>query len=496
MKKSLLFLIILLATITLSAQNDSIQLAIPKETTYKKRVLEQTELDLLSSFYTQSGANAAVTGGIGNEHLNDYATNIVVSIPLNDDDVLTIDGTVSAYTSASSSNLNPFYIVRTTSSGVIVSGASRSGGRRTTTTTSEEVGSPWLASSGASKSDVWRSMTMAYSHTSDDRNTMFSSFLSTAREYDYGSFGAGFALSRQFNEKNTEFGVSANLYLDHWLPQYPTELKTYIDNNGNLNVDYFAGVSILNASGQAISKTGMNGWRPSTDYLITTDQRKTYSVSLSFSQILSKSIQVSIFSDAILQKGWLANPMQRVYFSDRNNYYIGQASSIRNYENPTNTTVFQLADDIERLPESRLKIPIGVRYNHYLNENLSLRTYYRYYFDDWGVQSHTLKVELPVKLGMNFTLYPNYRYYTQTAADYFAPYEQHLSTETYYTSDYDLSAFDANQFGVGIKYTDIFTKGHLGKFGLKNLSLNYAYYRRSTGLNAHIVSVGAKLVLD
>lgn len=496
MKKSVLFLLGLIFVVALSAQNDTTQTAAKEPSgTYKKRVLEQTEIDLLSSFYTQSGNNAAVTGGVGNEQLNDFATNIIVSIPLNDDDVLTIDGTVSAYSSASSSNLNPFYTV-TTISGTVVSGASRSRGGRGVTTTTSNIGSPWVASSGASRSDVWGNATLGYSHSSDDRNTLFSSFLSVSREYDYGSFGTGLAISRQFNQKNTELGLKANVYMDQWFPQYPTELKTYLDNNGNLNTDYFSGVDILNQSGEAISKTGANAWAPTMDYLITTDQRKTYSLSLSFSQILSRNVQVSLFSDAILQKGWLGNPMQRVYFADKDNYYIGIASSIDNYTSPTNTDVFQLADDIERLPESRLKIPIGIRYNHYLNEHLVLRSYYRYYFDDWGVTSHTVKVELPVKLGLNFTLYPNYRYYTQTAADYFAPYEQHLSTETYYTSDYDLSAFDAHQFGLGIKYTDIFTKGHIGKFGLKNLSLNYDYYRRSTGLRAHIVSVGAKFVLD
>lgn len=75
---------------------------------FKKRVLENAEVDLISSFYSQDGDNAAVTGGIGTEKLTDVASNLTISIPLNEDDVLTIDGTISAYTSASSSNLNPF----------------------------------------------------------------------------------------------------------------------------------------------------------------------------------------------------------------------------------------------------------------------------------------------------------------------------------------------------------------------------------------------------
>jgi hypothetical protein len=39
--------------------------------------------------------------------LSDIASN-VVAVPLNDDDVLTFDVGISAYTSASSSNINPY----------------------------------------------------------------------------------------------------------------------------------------------------------------------------------------------------------------------------------------------------------------------------------------------------------------------------------------------------------------------------------------------------
>jgi len=75
---------------------------------YKKRVLENTEVDFLSSYYSQDGANAAVSGGFGSEELTDATGTVVVSIPLNDDDILTIDAGISAYTSASSSNIDPF----------------------------------------------------------------------------------------------------------------------------------------------------------------------------------------------------------------------------------------------------------------------------------------------------------------------------------------------------------------------------------------------------
>lgn len=100
-----------------------------------------------------------------------------------------------------------------------------------------------------------------------------------------------------------------------------------------------------------------------------------------------------------------------------------------------------------------------------------------------------------VRLSSKFTLVPSYRFYSQSAADYFAPYEQHLSTDEYYTSDYDLSKFNANQYGLGVIYTDIFTGFHLWKLALKSIDLNYHYYERNTGLNASIISGGFKFIV-
>ena len=101
--KLLSLLIILLATGSLYAQEPD-----NTGTEYKKRVLENTEVDLLMNYYSQDGDHAAVTGGQGTEKLQDGMSTILVSVPLNEDDVLTVEAGISAYTSASSSNINPF----------------------------------------------------------------------------------------------------------------------------------------------------------------------------------------------------------------------------------------------------------------------------------------------------------------------------------------------------------------------------------------------------
>jgi len=478
MKIKFLYILILLP-FWMSAQEK-------QDTIYKKRVLETTELDILTSFYTQNGDHAAVTGGIGTEELRDYATNINISIPVNDDDVLTIDGTVSAYTSASSSNLNTF------------SGASKGeiNDDRPPSQSMKLTGTPWLASTGASKSDVWLNANVNYSHSSDNRNNVYSGGISVSNEFDYSSLGTNISYLSLFNQQNTSLNLGAKIYIDKWKPVYPSEIRTYFQTGGNLNALNFNNVDILDQNGQVINKNGNNRWRVTANELIIDKSRNTYTFTLSFSQILSKRMQVSLISEMTLQKGWLANPLQRVYFADRPNFYIGNPNAIPYYTDKSNTSVFQLADDIERLPHSRTKFPFGVRWHYYINENLVVKTYYRYYFDDWGLQSHTFNIELPIKIGMNWTFYPDYRYYTQTGIKYFAPYETHISTEKFYTSDYDLAPFTANQFGLGIKYKDITTHNRLFGLGIKNISINYHYYLRNNNFNAHIISLGTKLVFD
>jgi hypothetical protein len=202
---------------------------------------------------------------------------------------------------------------------------------------------------------------------------------------------------------------------------------------------------------------------------------------LGFSQILSKNVQGSLSLDLIQQKGLLSTPFQRVYFSDISDSFI---------EN------FQLADAIEQLPDNRFKVAIGGGLNWYLSEIFTLRTFYRFYFDDWGISSHTASVEVPIKITDKFTLYPSYRFYNQTAADYFNPYEAALSTNEFYTSDYDLSKYTANQFGFGVSYTDIFTNAHIWKFGLKSIDLKFYKYDRDTTFSSSIITAGFKFIMD
>ena len=497
MKRTILFVFLLCAGFTLVRAQEA-----DSSKVYKKKVLESTEVDLLYSLYNQAGVHSPVNGGIGTEQLVDGTPTIVVSMPLSDSDVLTIDAGISAYTSASSSNINPFMSVASTLKSTNLfntTGASRGvtpvitpTGTTTPATPSKPYGSPWIASTGASHADVNKAVHADFSHSSDSRNFIWGTNVAYSKEFDYRSYGFGGNLTGLFNEKNTEVGLKGSAYLDTWKPIYPTELREYMDYGSNFQSSgYFKGVTIMNQTGNTSTAYLPAAFKP-----WDSKGRNSYTASLFVSQILSQTLQAAIFFDIVSQQGMLSTPYQRVYFADKPNYYIGYSAFIPVYTTIDNKAVYQLADDIERLPKSRIKFPIGVRLNYYINETFVLRSYYRYYVDNWGIRAHTVNFDLPVKLSQSFTFTPSYRFYKQSQTDYFAPYETHLSTEQFYTSDYDLSKFTSNQYSFALNYTDIFTGFKVGSMGLKNVNLKYSHYTRSDGLDANIFSFGVKFVGD
>src|SRR5690606_25589633 len=129
----------------------------------------------------------------------------VVAIPLNEDDVLTVDAGISAYSSASSGNINPF---------------------------DSNTPSPWQASSGASAQDALTSLVLNYSHSSDDRNTIWNGHVSGSIEYDCGSVSFVGVVYRFFNVISSDVLVNANVLCVTWRPIYPRELRDFVDFNG------------------------------------------------------------------------------------------------------------------------------------------------------------------------------------------------------------------------------------------------------------------------
>jgi len=286
--------------------------------------------------------------------------------------------------------------------------------------------------SSASESDTRIYPSASWSIQNEKKGTTAGVNASFSHEFDYTSFGIGASFTKTSKNHNTEFTGKLQAYFDTWKVIYPIELRP----QGNF---------------------GQNDY-PSSP-------RDSYSTSLSLVQVINRRLQILLIAEPTYQNGLLATKYQRVYFTNG-------------------------SEQAENLPGNRYKIPVGIRANYFLNDRFIIRSFYRYYSDNWGVKAHTIDLELPIKITPFISVSPFYRFYQQTSADYFAPYGEHNVSEEFFTSDYDLSKFNSNFFGSGIRLAP-----PNGLFGMKNwsvLELRYGHYKRSNGLHSDIVSLHLK----
>ncbi|MBK8193835.1 MAG: DUF3570 domain-containing protein [Lewinellaceae bacterium] len=191
-------------------------------------------------------------------------------------------------------------------------------------------------------------------------------------------------------------------------------------------------------------------------------KRNSFNLDLGLYQALNRRMTLALFPGISYQKGLLSTPFHRVYFTDG-------------------------SKRVENLPMERLRIPLGIQLNTFLFDRYIIRSYYRFYWDDFGITAHTIDLETPVKFGPMWTVSPFFRFYTQTQARDFGPYAGHDPKQAFYTSDYDLSAFQSYKTGLGLRFAPF---RHLYKnWNFNAAELRYAWYRRSDGLSANIISL-------
>jgi len=374
----------------------------------------------------------------------------LMNVPFNEDDVFSVDFGVDFTTSASTDQINPF--------AVATSGGGEGDDKNGNTGNKSATFLKTSASSGGGGDDkpahARAHGNLTYTHTSDNRTFSWGADGAFSSEQGYRSVGIGAVMRKSFNDENSEINLNAKAYFDNIDLIYPGEFRV------------------------------SEGLSPSVGFKpLNINHRNSFSAALSFSQILNKRMQIAFNADIIYQQGLLSTNYQRVYFKDK------PVKTVKN----TN-----LAHDIERLPSTRTKHPFGMRFNYAVSDNIILRTFYRHYTDDWGVSANTYDIQVPLKLSAAFTMYPMYRHHAQQQSKYIAPYRAHLSTESLYTSDYDLSTFNSSQYGMGFTIAPPFgifklDTTHKGKsVRFKSFDLRYNYYSRSDGLSANIITLNAQ----
>ena len=158
-------------------------------------------------------------------------------------------------------------------------------------------------------------------------------------------------------QPSPQFGTyfSANFFTDKWALYYPIK-KLYPIELKNNGINYAA-----------------------------TDKRYSSNFNVILSQVINKRLQASISLGLIHQFGLLNTPYHRVYFE-------GEA-----------------LPRVEKLPDYKFRIPASVRLNYFFGDLIVLRSYYRYYWDTFGVEAHTFNLEIPIKITNFIAFQPFYR---------------------------------------------------------------------------------------
>ncbi|MCF6132942.1 DUF3570 domain-containing protein [Flavobacterium wongokense] len=285
--------------------------------------------------------------------------------------------------------------------------------------------------SSASYQDIRIYPSANYSFENEKKKTIYNGGVSFSAEFDYTSIGANVGFTKTSKDNNREFSVKGMAFFDTWKVILPIELRDNPSDNDAKHLD--------------------------------TKPRNSYNLGFTLSQVINKNFQIAFLADIGYQEGLLATKFNRVYFEDL---------SVRS----------------EKLPDTRFKIPVGIRANYFLNDKIVLRTFYRYYYDNWNINSHTISFEPSYKLTPFSTLSIPYRFYHQSQAKYFDAKNQHRLADDYYTSDYDLSKFSSNMIGLEYHLVDS-DKGIFNIKRIHSLDLRYGFYTRNDGLDSHIITL-------
>ena len=300
----------------------------------------------------------------------------------------------------------------------------------------------------ASYADLTGYLDLTYSRYDSAKRRTFGIIGRGMLEEYFGSLSVGGFVSKTSADQNREFKASARFFADKWALDYNIT-KLYPIEIRYTGIEY-----------------------------AKTDKRYSSNFDMVLSQVINKRMQASLSVGLIYQTGLLYTPYHRVYFEG------------------------ERLPRVEKLPDERIRMPVSMRLNYFLGDRFVFRSYYRYYWDTFGLDAHTINLEIPIKITNFIALQPFYRIHLQNGSRYFAPYLGHDPDAEFYTSDYDLSTFTSHFIGGGFKYSPAMgiSKFKLSakakrSFLFREIQLRAGQYRRSDGLKSMQISCGFSFII-
>jgi hypothetical protein len=233
--------------------------------------------------------------------------------------------------------------------------------------------------------------------------------------------------------------------------RYSTE-HDYWSNGGVLNLvfDLFDNNTTLGVS--AIGAMDIVGRARTPDF-----RRPQNSIGgrLTFSQILDTKTVLSASAEVMRLTGYLASPYRMVGLGR-----MGLCGNPTRLDPDARPALGTNALDCypENHPHERIRTALALKLRRAFGAYVSIGLDYRYYFDDWGIDSHTPQLDIAFLLGAHGTLSLAYRFYLQSRSDFYEErYTRLASSYVYFSRDRKMSAMSIHH--LGLEYAHDFELG-------------------------------------
>jgi hypothetical protein len=218
-------------------------------------------------------------------------------------------------------------------------------------------------------------------------------------ERDYDSYFGNLGGLLYFNQKRTTLNLSLSY--------------TSSDTHAIMNHDSFTytEAAVYKENGQ------LNQVNPNTAnfYNLLKGNREDWGTTLGLTQVINKDALISADVSYTRSTGYLANPYKSVQM-----LFIDPEAQVFNPPDVYTGEVYAL---MEKRPEVRNQVNMGGRYIQLFQPlDAALHVDYHFSVDDWEVQAHTFEADWVQPIGDSWTVTPRVRYYSQDAADFYAPW--------------------------------------------------------------------------
>jgi hypothetical protein len=159
--------------------------------------------------------------------------------------------------------------------------------------------------------------------------------------------------------------------------------------------------------------------------------RRSYRLGLS--QIVTPKLMMGLAYETITDEGFLNNPYRSVRYLD-----------------PDNPAGFAYQPEV--YPRTRTSNAASLNASYFLPYRAALHGEYRWFTDTWGIDASTVRLGYTHPLGERWVIEGGYRWYDQSAADFYSDLFPRQDFQNFLARDKELSTFTSHMLSVGATY--------------------------------------------